>query len=106
MLTISMPIFLARLQEFQFVEGQNLVVEFRHADSQERFRQLAAELARLGVQVIYATNPYAIRGAREATKAIPIVGYDYETDPIAAGFAVSLARPGATLLACSWIRRP
>jgi putative ABC transport system substrate-binding protein len=97
MLKISMPIFLARLQELQFVEGQNLVVEFRHADSQERFRQLAAELARLGVQVIYATNPYAIRGAWEATKAIPIVGYDYETDPIAAGFAVSLARPGGNV---------
>jgi len=94
---ISMPILIAQLQKFQFIEGQNLVVEFRHADSQERFRQLAAELVGLGVQVIYATNPYAIRGAREATKAVPIVGYDYETDPIAAGFAVSLARPGGNV---------
>jgi putative ABC transport system substrate-binding protein len=76
MLTISIPNFLAQLQEFQFIEGRNLVVEFRHADSQERFRQLATELARLGVQVIYATNPYALHGAREATKAVPIVGYD------------------------------
>ena len=94
---ISMPILIAQLQKFQFIEGQNLVVEFRHADSQERFRQLSAELAGLGVQVIDATNPYAIRGAREATKAIPIVGYDNETDPIAAGFAASLARPGGNV---------
>jgi putative ABC transport system substrate-binding protein len=97
MLPISMPTLIAQLQKFQFFEGQNLVVEFRHADSQERFRQLATELARLRVQVIYALNPYAIRGAREATKAIPIVGYDYETDPIAAGFAASLARPGGNV---------
>ena len=97
MLTLSMPILIAQLREFQFIEGQNLVVEFRHADSQERFRQLATELARLRVQVIYATNPYAIRGAQEATKAVPIVGYDYETDPIAAGFADSLARPGGNV---------
>jgi hypothetical protein len=76
MLPISMPTLIAQLQEFQFIEGQNLVVEFRHADSQERFRQFADELARLGVQVIYATNPYALCGAREATKAVPIVGCD------------------------------
>ena len=48
-LKISMPILIAQLHEFKFIEGQNLVVEFRHADSQERFRQLSVELAGLGV---------------------------------------------------------
>ena len=61
------------------------------------FRVLTAELASISVQVIYATNPNAIRGAREATTTLPIVGYDYETNPVAAGYAASLARPGSNV---------
>ena len=97
MLPISVPTFVGQLRELGYIEGQNLVIEFRHADTQERFRELTAELAGVGVQVIYATNPYAVRGAREATMTLPIVGYDYESDPVAAGYAASLARPAGNV---------
>ena len=97
MLPISVPTFVGQLRELGYIEGQNLVIEFRHADTQERFRELTTELAGVGVQVIYATNPYAVRGAREATMTLPIVGYDYESDPVAAGYAASLARPAGNV---------
>jgi|KBSSwiStaDraftv2_1062776.scaffolds.fasta_scaffold600281_1 putative ABC transport system substrate-binding protein len=97
MLPISVPTFVGQLREFGYIEGQNLVIEFRDADTQERFRELTRELAGVGVQVIYAANPYAVRGAREATMTLPIVGYDYESDPVAAGYAASLARPAGNV---------
>jgi putative ABC transport system substrate-binding protein len=60
-------------------------------------QELAAELVGIGVRVIFAQNPYAIRAARAATTTLPIVGYDFESDPVAAGYAASLARPGGNL---------
>jgi putative ABC transport system substrate-binding protein len=96
-LFISFPTFAAQLRELGYIEGQNLVIEFRHAAAQDRLRALTAELVGLGVQVIYATNPYALRAAREVTTTVPIVGYDYETDPVAVGYATSLARPGGNV---------
>jgi ABC-type uncharacterized transport system substrate-binding protein len=94
---ISFPTFAAQLRELGYIEGQNLVIEFRHAAAQDHLRALTAELVGLGVQVIYATNPYALRAAREVTTTVPIVGYDYETDPVAVGYAASLARPGGNV---------
>ncbi len=88
---------LARLAELGYNEGQNLIVEFRSADTQDRLQETAAQLTGIGVAVVFAQGPYAIRAARAATKTVPIVGYDYESDPIAAGYAVSLARPGGNL---------
>lgn len=87
----------ARLAELGYVEGRNLVVDFRHADTEARLRDHALELVGNGVQVIFAANPYAIRAARAATATVPIVGYDLETDPVVAGFAASLARPGGNV---------
>lgn len=94
---IGFPTFAAQLRELGHVEGQNLVIEFRHAATQDRLRALTTELVGLGVQVIYATNPYALRAAREVTTTVPIAGYDYETDPVAIGYAASLARPGGNV---------
>jgi putative ABC transport system substrate-binding protein len=88
---------LARLSELGYNEGKNLIIEFRSADTQERLQELAAELLGIGVGVIFAQGPYAIRAARAVTTTLPIVGYDYESDPVAAGWAASLARPGGNL---------
>jgi ABC-type uncharacterized transport system substrate-binding protein len=96
-LTISVPTFVGQLRELGYVEGQNLVIEFRDAHSRQRFHELTTELIGVGVQVIYAANPSAIQGARDASKVLPIVGYDYESDPVAAGYAASLARPGGNV---------
>jgi putative tryptophan/tyrosine transport system substrate-binding protein len=86
-----------RLAELGYHEGKNLIIEFRSADTQDRLQELAAELNAIGVRVIFARSEYAIRAARAATTTLPIVGLDNEIDPIAAGYAASLARPGGNL---------
>ncbi|HJR00623.1 MAG TPA: ABC transporter substrate-binding protein [Methylomirabilota bacterium] len=78
-----------------FVEGANLVIEFRvRAGRTEDMSRLAQELVGLGMDAIVAIGPAAVQAAVWATSVIPIVAVDLESDPVAAGFAVSLARPG------------
>jgi putative tryptophan/tyrosine transport system substrate-binding protein len=86
-----------RLSELGYVEGRNLVIDYRYAESEERLRELASQLVTTGSQVIYANGPYSLRAARAASAIIPIVCLDHETDPVAAGYAVSLARPGGNV---------
>jgi putative ABC transport system substrate-binding protein len=83
------------LRESGFVEGTNLVTEFRvRAGRSEDMSRLAQELVRLGMDAIVAIGPAAVRAAAGATASTPIVAVDLESDPVAAGFATSLARPG------------
>ena len=87
--------FLQTLRESGFVDGQNLAIEYRvRAGSPEQILALAGELVRLNVDAILAIAPAALSAAARATASIPIVAVDLETDPIAAGFATGLARPG------------
>jgi putative ABC transport system substrate-binding protein len=87
--------FLQALRENGFVEGTNLAVEFRvRAGRTEDMAVLAAELVRLRMDGILAVGPAAVQAAAGATKAIPIVAVDLESDPVATGFVTSLARPG------------
>jgi putative tryptophan/tyrosine transport system substrate-binding protein len=86
-----------RLSELGYVEGRNLIIDHRYAESEERLRELAGQLVATGSQVIYANGPYSLRAARAASAIIPIVCLDHETDPVAAGYAVSLARPGGNV---------
>ena len=78
---VSTASFIDRLRELGYVEDRNLVIDYRFADTEVRLRGLASALIHAGAQVIYAQNPYALRAAIAATTTIPIVGYDYETDP-------------------------
>src|SRR5216683_7739275 len=81
------------LRDLGYVEGQNLVIEYRYAEGrEERLPDLAAELVRLKVDVIVAGGP-AIRAAQHATSTIPIV-MAVSGDPVAQGYVASLARPG------------
>ncbi len=85
------------LLELGYVEGRNLVVERRHADGKlDRLPGLARELVQLRVDVIVAVATVAVRAAKDATTTNPIVMFD-NLDPVAAGFAASLARPGGNL---------
>jgi ABC-type uncharacterized transport system substrate-binding protein len=87
--------FLQALREGGFIEGTNLTIEFRvRAGRTEDMAVLAGELVRLGMDGILAVGPAAVRAAAATTKSIPIVAMDLESDPVAAGFATSLARPG------------
>ena len=80
--------------ELDYLEGKDFVVEWRSAAGQyERLANLAAELARLKVDVIVTGSAAAVRPAQQATTTIPIV-MAYSTDPVGNGFVASLARPG------------
>jgi len=97
----SAPYFQAfeqRLRELGYVEGQNLVIEFRNAEGRlDRVPALAADLVRLHVNVIVVAALDATRAAKQATTAIPIVMVAVNYDPIALGFVASLARPGGNV---------
>ncbi len=85
------------LRELGYVEGLNLVIESRDAEGKtERFGELAAELVRLKVDVIVASNPAATFAAKRATTSIPIVMVN-TPDPVQLGLVVSLARPGGNV---------
>jgi putative ABC transport system substrate-binding protein len=86
------------LAEAGFVEGKNLVIEYRFANFRpELMLDGAADLIRRNVNVIFAGNPEAVAAARDATTSIPIVGVDLESDPLAKGYVKSLARPGGNM---------
>ena len=88
------------LRELGYVEGQNLVIEYRYAEGKvKRYPDLAAELVRLKVDVIVTQggSPRLIRAAQRATRTIPIVMTGVHVDPVAAGLVVSLARPGGNI---------
>jgi putative ABC transport system substrate-binding protein len=89
--------FLEALGALGYVEGRNLVVERRFAAGRfERMRQFAAELVQRNVDVIVVTGTREVQAAIEATKTIPIVTV-VAPDPVAAGLAASLARPGGNV---------
>ncbi len=91
--------FRQKLNELGYVEGQNLVIEWRSAKGDpERQPDLASELIRLKVDVIVTPgSPHMVRVWQRATRTIPIVTIGLRVDPVEAGFVVSLARPGGNL---------
>ena len=101
---IDSPVFRETLDPFRqglrdvgYVEGQNLVIEYRSADGkQERFPSLAMDLVRLNVDVIWAPGMPHARAALQATRTIPIVS-SAMGDPVADGLVASLARPGGNI---------
>jgi putative ABC transport system substrate-binding protein len=97
----NLDAFRQGLHEFEYTEGQNLVIEYRSADGHnERFANLAAELARLNVDLILARGTPAVLAAKNATRMIPIVLLGVG-DPVAQGVVASLARPGANITGLS-----
>src|SRR5262245_5820903 len=87
------------LRELGYIEGQNIVVEYRYSEGKrERFRDLAAELVRLKIDVIVvAGGTPSVEATMNATKTIPIVMVGGGTDPVKAGLVQSLARPGGNV---------
>ena len=89
------------LRELGYVDGKNIVIEYRYAEGKlDRLPALAAELVRLKVDVIVTGGPAATRPANEATNTIPIV-MARDPDPVGNGFVASLARPGRNITGLS-----
>jgi putative ABC transport system substrate-binding protein len=95
--------FRAGLRELGYVEGRNVVMEYRHAEGKlERLPVLAAELVALQVDVIVVAGPIQAHAAKQATRTIPIV-FATAGDPVGSELVTSLARPGGNLTGLSSI---
>src|SRR5215831_18283846 len=82
------------LRELGYVEGKDIVIEYRYAEGKfDRLPALAAELVRLKVDVIVTRGAAPTRSAKEVSNTIPIV-MSSGGDPVSDGFVASLARPG------------
>jgi putative ABC transport system substrate-binding protein len=89
------------LGELGYVEGKNVIIEYRYAEGKlDRVRGLAAELVRLKVDVIVTGGATNTRAAKEATSTIPIV-MAQDPDPVGNGLVASLARPGGNITGLS-----
>jgi putative ABC transport system substrate-binding protein len=90
--------FYRTLRDQGWIEGETVALVHATASSDtSRFPEAAAELVRLKVDVIFADSAPAVRAAYAATRSIPIVGIDFTTDPVAAGYARSYSRPGGNV---------
>jgi putative ABC transport system substrate-binding protein len=93
--------FLQGLRDLGYVEGRNVVIEYRFAEGKlERYPALAAELVALKVDVIVAPITAAALAAKQATRTIPIV-FATVGDPTTDGLVTSLARPGGNVTGLS-----
>ena len=89
------------LRELGYVEGKNIVIEWRWAEGKfDRLPDLAAELVRLNVEVIVTGGSTSTRAAKKVTTTVPIVMAQVN-DPVGNGFVASLARPGGNMTGLS-----
>ena len=96
-MTARTEAFRQGLRELGYIEGKNIIIEWRSAEGKpERRGELAAEFVRLKVDLIVSAGPTVTRALREATATIPIV-MAQDTDPIGSGFVASLAHPGGNI---------
>jgi putative ABC transport system substrate-binding protein len=106
--TVSLSVNSARheafrqgLRELGYVEGKNIVIDWRSADGKlDRLPALAAELVRLKVDLILTGGPTATLAAKATTSTIPIV-MGFDNDPVGSGVVASLARPGGNITGLS-----
>jgi putative tryptophan/tyrosine transport system substrate-binding protein len=107
-LTTSPSVFPGRIEAFRqglrelgYVEGKNIVIEWRYTEGKlDRAPALAAELVRLKVDIIVSSGPTLTNILKETTTTIPIV-MGFHTDPVGTGLVASLARPGGNITGLS-----
>ena len=89
--------FVQRLRELGWIEGRTVAIEFRWGEGRsERSAEIAAEFARLKVDVIVTDGTSSVVAAKHATSVIPIV-FAAAGDPVGSGLVASLARPGCNV---------
>jgi putative ABC transport system substrate-binding protein len=93
--------FVQRLRELSWTEGENVAIVYRWTEGlKDRLAEIAAEFARLKVDVIVTSASEGVIVAKQATSAIPIV-FAATSDPVAAGLVESLAHPGVNVTGLS-----
>jgi putative ABC transport system substrate-binding protein len=93
----SVEAFLQGLRELGYIEGKNIVIEYRFAEGKlDQVPRNAAELVRLKIDVIVTAGSTDTAAARKATATIPIV-MTQDNDPVGSGFIATLARPGGNI---------
>ncbi len=93
----SLKAFLEGLRELGYVEGKNIAIEYRYTEGKiDRLPEVAAELARLKLDIIVVETGMAAGHAKKATQAIPIV-MESSGDAVSQGLVESLARPGGNV---------
>ena len=93
----NLEAFLKALRELGYIEGKNIIIEYRYADGRlERLPALAEELVRLQVEIIVAESYSAANHAKKVTTTIPIIMAS-GADPVETGLVASLARPGGNV---------
>ena len=90
------------LHQLGYVEGKNLLIEYQWADTVDQLPELAAQLVRMKVDLIFAPVSTFVEPARQATKTIPIV-FASHADPIGVGHVQSLAHPGGNVTGLSML---
>jgi putative ABC transport system substrate-binding protein len=93
---------LGGLRDLGWVEGRNVIFEFRWADRVEQMSAIAAELASMNVDVIFAPSSTMVEPARKVTSTIPIV-FATHADPVGVGHIASLGRPGGNITGMSML---
>jgi putative tryptophan/tyrosine transport system substrate-binding protein len=90
-------VFRQALRELGWVEGRNLIIDYRSADGKaDRIPSLAAELVALNVNVVVAASTVPALAAKRASQTIPVV-FTYVSDPVGTGLVATLARPGGNV---------
>jgi putative ABC transport system substrate-binding protein len=89
--------FVQRLRELCWIEGRTVAIEYRWAEGRlDRWGEIAAELARLKVDIVVTAGVAALNAAKQAMPATPIV-FPIANDPVSSGLVASLARPGSNV---------
>jgi putative ABC transport system substrate-binding protein len=92
----------AGLRDLGWLEGKNILIEFRWAERVDQLPDLVAELVRMNVDIIFAPSSTFVEPARRATQTIPIV-FALHADPVGLGHVASLARPGGNITGLSMV---
>jgi putative ABC transport system substrate-binding protein len=90
------------LRDAGYVEGKNVIIDFRTATNADQFQQVANQLVAAKVDLIVASGSEAVSAAKRATQTIPIV-MTTTSDPLGTGFVKSLARPGGNITGLSML---
>jgi putative ABC transport system substrate-binding protein len=90
------------LRDLGYIEGKNIVIEFRWAERADQSFDLATQLVRMNVDVIFAPASTQVEPARRATNTVPIV-FAQHADPVGLGDVASLSRPGGNITGLSML---